>query len=289
MNIRNINMDAIVKSFVDNKPSIRPVFMITYGPPASGKSSALNLVCEDLGVDPKSVVGVLIDDVVERTPGYLETSREVWDRYQDKDDPQLTKELGDVYFDYRKTFGILGETVLNTAIARRNNIAWETTGANIDWTVKTINEAKLQGYLVVLIYPFVFLDDLKKRAVLRSNREHPRRPPESFINMSFENAQNNFKKVLNKVDSAYVYDNTVSGGKMRPMVSVVKEYRGWEEKTDKMYKSGVAWKNTCVNESLSRTNVQFTPKFRDVINNLCGTNFKAPTKVGRLKGGRRRL
>jgi predicted ABC-type ATPase len=265
----------ILHSFLEGKTSITPTFIITYGPPASGKSAALKSVCQDLGIDYDNVVQVLVDEVIEKMPGYNEESVFAYDNFQ-QDPVRLQKELTSIYFKYRHSWGdILSTHLLNDSIVNRHNIAWETTGNSADWIIKTIHQVRSHGYKVVLVFPFVPPDDLVLRANARVSRSHPRRPDEARIRQNFITAQQNLRYVAPLVDAIYVYDNSGPPGSAKIVVSHVKEMRGYCNKgeQDSECRRGISKKTRCDDISLTKLAPHFSPEMQSSLQDICGKKY----------------
>lgn len=105
-------------------------------------------------------------------------------------------------------------------MAKKFNIVWETSGNSIEYAIKTIYEARLNGYLVFLIYPF---ENLKERAKTSKN---PRLPNEAFIASSVIKAQKNFKTISKYVDKAFVYNNNEADlEKIKNFITIENNYK----------------------------------------------------------------
>ncbi len=210
----------VTNSFFKDKQPVRPYFIITYGPPGSGKSSVLDSVLKDLGILRKNVVEVLVDEVIQRSPRYLDDVAAIVTQHAES--MERERSLTAAYFKYRySSADAIADGILYRAFIERYDVIWETTGNDVSWILKTINEARREGYAIVVVYPFVTLGQLLSRVMSRasSNPVNPRLPDTAYITANFHNAQRNFETIVGASDMALVYQNET------PSPSLVLKYR----------------------------------------------------------------
>lgn len=142
----------------------RPVFVIKFGPPASGKST----VDRECGVH-KIDTHVGINDYVERNKGFVEESMSLARSTNARFDNKLAKRGFDVYQKYRRLYDNQHDHDLKRAVQQRQNVSFETTGTggfpNWLWT-----HLDLSAYDVVLMFPVVPAATAYQRYVQRAKR-----------------------------------------------------------------------------------------------------------------------
>lgn len=266
---KNITYDLIQKAFEGKEPS-PPKFFLTFGPPGSGKSTILAKLLEQFKINEDDLVQVLVDNFVEQAPGYLDDVKAIVDmKLSEKEQSQ---KLTEVYFRYRKSYGdAVSDGVLYQALAKKFNIVWETTGNSIEYAIKTIYEARLNGYLVFLIYPFVETENLKERAKKRAKTsKNPRLPDEAFIASSVIKAQKNFKTISKYVDKAFVYNNNEADlEKIKNFITIENNYKDYCSDKTKYCSQGIEKKVTCDKRELSKLSRVFDKDFGTYVNKIC--------------------
>lgn len=264
------SLQQVEESFFEGKIPSPPIFIITYGPPGSGKTDIVNDICKKFGITKNRLVNVLVDEVVEKLPGYLNEMKAVAaDKGLSDDEKQA--ELTKVYFKYRRENGdYLSENILHRAFVGKYNVVWETTGDSIDWALKTIQDARQEGYMILLVYPYVseekLLDRVKKRAQSGSN---PRKPDSERVKKNILSAQRNFKKLSKYVDAAFVYDNNGTPQELGLFFEMEKTYRGWCSREDKNCKRGIVTNAKCDIKRIKSNRREFEPSFGSYIDGLC--------------------
>lgn len=264
-------LQHIEDSFFEGKRPSPPLFIVTYGPPGSGKSELVRDLLARFNISERRVVSVLVDDVVERLPGYLDEVRAVASDAS-LSDADRQKELTSVYFKYRRSAGdVLSDAVLHRAFVGRYNIVWETTGDNVDWAVKTVLEAKAQGYAVVMVYPYVSEANLLRRVDARARSgDNPRRPDEKRVRDNVVNAQRNLARMSTVVDRVFVYDNDGRREELAVMVDVERRHQGWCPRDDKNCDKGVVEHAKCNDAAIGARRSTFDAGFGEYIDRVCG-------------------
>lgn len=248
-NIKYINAELKGKI-----PQQSPTFYITYGPPASGKGGIMKKVLEKDNIDANTLINVVIDDIVISTPGYKEERDRLIAEGASKQDMQQ------LYWNTRKSADSISDALLNTALLGRYNIAWETNGRTIAWTVKEIKRIQRQNYDTVAVYPWVpiyskingklvsrSIDELQQmcppnqtlvgetglldRAKWREACFNQEAAPDSQIINDASLAQKNIVKLLDIVDKVYLYDNSGEFGEDRLIFSIQNVYE-WTPEQD---------------------------------------------------------
>lgn len=229
-----------------NKSSKKnPTFFITYGPPASGKGSIMEkvIVEENKNISvikekksDKQIVKVDIDSIVIQHPKFkknrddllkdkmvLLTKKTNHSKVKDKIE-EINKKLQDLYMKYRKNApkntlkgDDLSDNITEEALERRLDIAWETTGFSIDWTIEnTIPMVKQANYKIVVVYPLVPVTIANARA--REREKTTGQTPAPNIKEIAKNAANNIKKLKKMVDAIYIYDNSGKKGEEQLLI-----------------------------------------------------------------------
>jgi predicted ABC-type ATPase len=216
-------LDGIVESFFKNKKPFSPYFIVTYGPPGSGKTSIVRRFLQQEGLKMEQTIWTLVDDVVAALPEFQVkmtelvenakiTSKESKHPVDDldtlsKNEAALNKKKSDLYQKYRPTGDVGSNQIMNRALASRFNIIYETTGASVGWTIGILENAIRHGYRIVVLYPFVPRSTLETRLQHRSSTTLQAQAPSSFIDYAFTNAQNNISQLSHHVDQIIIYNN----------------------------------------------------------------------------------
>lgn len=255
--------------FKDKKPS-PPIFIITYGPPGSGKTDIVKNLTQRFGIPTNRLVNVLVDDIVEKIPGYMEEMKSTANL--DLPGHEIQQELTKVYFKYRRSTGdFMSESVLNRAFVGKYHVVWETTGDNIDWALKTIQLARQQGYMVFLVYPFVSEKQLLKRVAKRAKTsDNPRKPDAGRVKKNIITAQKNFITISKYVDKSFVYDNDGNVDDLDVVIQIDRIYQGWCKSEDPTCKRGVITKSICNEDKLQKLKRHFDETYGDYIEKVCG-------------------
>lgn len=152
-------------------------FIISYGPPGSGKSDVLSVLQRnqklDTSVNQDNTISVNVDDTFQKGPLGQE-----YKKVQEKLRPQGPKYTQRLYTYYRWVADQVSDSILNLALLGDYNVLWETTGERITWTRREIARIRELGYSVILVYPLVSLQELKRRLTLRSKKTGQEPTPE---------------------------------------------------------------------------------------------------------------
>ena len=149
-------------------PDAQPLFVVAYGPPASGKSdiiAALHTMMpgEFPTLTPHTTIDVNVDSVFQKGPlGDIYGAARSFAKAQGGS--THTQRL---YRYYRWLGDQVADLVLNEALLQRYNVLWESTGESVAWTQREISRVKQAGYQVLLVFPVVskpvLMDRLKRR------------------------------------------------------------------------------------------------------------------------------
>ena len=180
----------------DNKVPTRKVFVVGYGPPASGKSriiTSLNSVqFKDLHVTHSNTIEMNVDDVFQSKTsplyyGDIKHRLNRTNRLTISDDVRNAR----LYSTYRHMADQLNDAVYWKSLALGYNIYFETTGWSVDWVNQFIHTSHRAGYTCVVCYPYVDTPALIERILARSNTQIGRSI--KHIQESVQRAQSNVK------------------------------------------------------------------------------------------------
>jgi hypothetical protein len=188
----NVESTATSGHTVNSLPSyMRPIFLIKYGPPGSGKSSADKLI-ETFGVPIDQYVNIALDDMVTSVRSYRRNTQKLYKRYTNEGKPFNTNFYAGINTAFAKaknTKNALGLSIdekrkllFQKSIDLGKNIIFETTGSSskpgVDYLAEFL-DAVPPIYQVILIYPVVKADILQGR--VRGRAEAQLRLPEPYF------------------------------------------------------------------------------------------------------------
>lgn len=191
LNNELIKMDGLTSA-------TQPVFIITYGPPASGKGSCQDKffgLGEKNGFDRNNYYSIDVDYLVELL---------------DKDG--LVKQKADNYWIFRSAADEIAYKLMKHGMETKKHLVFETTGnkVDLDWYQKEIfSPLKQQGYYIMVTYPLVPVEVLVERAHKRAEKIG-RLPTDDYIRMVARNAASNLAKLIKNVDAIIIFDNSTN-------------------------------------------------------------------------------
>jgi energy-coupling factor transporter ATP-binding protein EcfA2 len=146
-------------------------FVIAYGPPASGKSSILEVLGRLLPgefpqLDADHTVQVNVDRTFQEGP--LAAVYAKARNYARGRSPLHGQRL---YRYYRWVADQVADLLLNEALLQRYNVLWESTGESVAWTQREIARIRLLGYQVLLVFPLVGKAEIMRRLHARLDQE----------------------------------------------------------------------------------------------------------------------
>lgn len=199
----------------------KPLCIIAYGPPASGKGYITKLIKKDLGITDNTIIDVNIDYVICQIPEYKKDISNCVNYFSSCSNDvcvvnndilpidTLIEKCAKIYTRYRIDYktDIVTNKLLEYAIANKINFIFETTGSSIEWTKSdVIDKAKANGFDVVLFFPVANGSVIKKRLYSRAQIEG-RYPSPDYVSDVIAKAHNNFTDIYKCVDQLYVYNN----------------------------------------------------------------------------------
>lgn len=169
--------------------------IITTGATGSGKTRLMQETIAMLGIDPQTVIKLLVDDLVEHNEKYrqkvesimhtienlcaTEESKTACEKQKyEHPSPELLKQFSDSYFSVRSAPGCISDfpelncnevndMFLENAVRNRNNIVFEFTGYYIpSWLLDTSRIHNV--YQIVFAYSFVTASKLVERNTARA-------------------------------------------------------------------------------------------------------------------------
>jgi predicted ABC-type ATPase len=207
--------DTFIKNELKNKQSILPTFHIVYGPQASGKSTIVNRYKKQGGIEidiskhgtiinEHNSIFIDVDRILYENPLWKKELNILKSMYEGE---LLNEETSKLYFKHRKVADIISDNITDLSIKNKLNIFWETTGFNVNWTIGyTSIIRRLSDYRIVLLYPFVEVEELKKRAkdrAIKTGQVYD----EKHIEENNKRAQENLKSLILYLDALYIFDN----------------------------------------------------------------------------------
>ncbi len=201
--------EEINKHFWLNKYPVLPTFLITYGPPGSGKGTVINNIINNdrFRIRKNEMIDIDVDVIIKLLPNYNSKRKNIIKTVTKEG--MKNKKLSELYNTYRKKADIISLNLLNESLLKRFSIRFETTG-NVPWWIQhEIERIKRMQYRIWLVYPFVPLKELQDRVKKRQAVQQGARNLESFV----KNAKKNILKIIPSLDKFIIYDNSGALGK----------------------------------------------------------------------------
>lgn len=231
--------DSLLDTFFENTYPIRPVAIISYGPPGSGKSSILKRFL-DTGKDviwrkfieishrkescdrsierfsgskSLNIVPILHDEILHQIPSYKDkketfikklnevTSEDISD-YND-----ISKEYQEIYSYYKGMVYLVTGKQIDASISRKHNVILETTGRTTEYLSQLIKKFKGNNYYVVLLCPYTSLQDIYKRVIERS-KKIGRIMDKDYLTSTYIKSYHNFIEMSTRCDESYIIDTS---------------------------------------------------------------------------------
>lgn len=237
--------DSLLDNVMEKVYSIRPVVIITYGPPGCGKSNVLQRYlskppsldseesdiwrrfiempfhldspCVDRFTIDKTfnIVPILHDEILHKIPSYNKYKEEFIKELNEiksqniEDYDEVSKRYRKVYDHYKQMVYLITGKQIDSAIANKNNILIETTGRTVGYLSQIIKKFKVNNYYVVLMTPFTSLHNIYTRVISRS-KKIGRIMDKGYLTTSYFNSYFNFCEISVRCDESYIID-TESG------------------------------------------------------------------------------
>lgn len=198
----------------------RPYFIIKYGPPGSGKSSAVvkHVMRNDLKMNEprmKKLVQINIDGLVENYTDFNKEAKKISSYLGSKglDGKQIQERIVDMYFARRNVMDYLNNSILFLALASGRDITMETTGRGVTWPINLVLfiQNKLPKYRIVLIYPWVDEKVLETRLIERNKKQERKVGIDYALDVA-RRALDNFPQLAMHCDDVFIVDNSGDEG-----------------------------------------------------------------------------
>lgn len=224
----------------------------------------MSRVLEKDGLNEESLVTVDVDAIIQNNADYASERRRI---EKVKDDVKRKKMLQNLYFQFRKQADVISDNVLDAALLKDLDIAWETTGAKVAWTIKEINRIKRHGYVIKIIYPLVPTSLLIHRSLQREKQTGQTPALPGQIRQMSALAMENILQVIDHVDSIYIYDNSGNIKDQRVVVEVNNEWAYTRE--DATPGPGRKRNVTCDCSFLEDVPLAFAKVVRNILGEIC--------------------
>lgn len=202
----------LYRSMFETKRRQRPVLMVMYGPPGSGKTTILGKVMKRYYNNLDNYAVLSVDSMLLKIAEYrkemahLNASRHELCGGKATCGPFFNRSQETYKRRFRPVVDLWKHMLADIAFREDLGIVYETTGSKLPGVIDMIDHARQEGYIVQLIFPFVEARELSRRVQLR-NRNQPRAlRPNTALDMR-RSAMENFPRVVERADRVYVYDN----------------------------------------------------------------------------------
>jgi predicted ABC-type ATPase len=200
--------------------SVRPIFLLSFGPMGSGKTSRIEAHLRANNHDPGNFVFLVLDDIIEADVGYRAEVSEAIAQHAGSPREELSAALQVIYFKYRKDASVISEALLSIAVRSKFNVVFETTGSNasVGWSTYMFRRMSESGYETQLFYPFVRAEELCARCDERAATTG-RWIPHETIKAFAQQAMDNFATLAPHSDHVWIVDN--NGPNPQPVLEVI--------------------------------------------------------------------
>lgn len=186
-----------------------PQFIVSYGPPASGKSKVFEFAQKMLGVS--SLVNINVDDIIAENKDYQVEIRSCAKQFAETDINDVSLDLlsscNSIYYKYRSKADEESTARLLRALDENRDIVYETTGRDMTWFVTHDLPKIPKNYKICIVYFVVRPSNLLGRAWSRAQTSG-RMPEVKTILDIATSAETNFIDLANKHDfTLYVVEN----------------------------------------------------------------------------------
>jgi predicted ABC-type ATPase len=191
---------------LESRPRVqKPIFLVTYGPPGSGKGACLNAFLRKVrppsGVDEADYFELNIDNIVAALDGGGGGGTIAIDAQN--------------YDFFRPMANRIVDDLREIGIKRGVHLILETTGDSVsaDWYRReVVDEAHKRNYFVVVVYPLSSVAELLRRVEVRvTSGATRRRPADEFVRTAATRAADNIATLIQIVDKTIVFDNSPDG------------------------------------------------------------------------------
>jgi len=260
------DFDSIMKYVLDklsNKIKIKTVsgsakqkhLIMLYGPPASGKSIAKQIMLSKLSIAPDDYIDINLDDIIGEDETYqntIEALKKEHNNSSDTPSDKIKKEATDIYFKIRNKANLVFELLVFITRLYDISLVVEVTGGTLCsmvWWDNILSFFQSKNYTISLIYPVVSdVNTIVSRADKRGNEIFRFVPPET-IRESIEGAKKNIKRILglplNRFNNIYIYYNDdarfhsfASQSNKEGLLQLFKEKTIYMKENDKIIRKG---------------------------------------------------
>lgn len=191
--------------------------IMLYGPPASGKSIAKQIMLSKLSIEPDDYIDINLDDIIGEDETYqttIEALKKEHNNSSDTPSSSIKKKATDIYFEIRDKANLVFELLVFITRLYDISLVVEVTGGTLCsmvWWDKILSFFQSKNYTISLIYPVVSdVNTIVSRADKRGREIFRFVPPEAIL-QSIEGAKKNIKRILrlplNRFNNIYIYYN----------------------------------------------------------------------------------
>jgi len=196
-----------------SEPNTEKHLIMLYGPPASGKTKAKEIILNKLDIKSDDYIDINLDDIIGDDKTYIKTINDLKIEASDPN-TDISKDIKakatNIYFSIRNTANVVFELLLFITRLYNISLVVEVTGGtycSMIWWYNILSFYKSKQYKITLIYPVVSNSTtIINRAEERAKKNFRFVSSESIIK-SIENAKKNIKTIIKNDDINKIFDN----------------------------------------------------------------------------------
>lgn len=260
----------------------RPIFLVTLGPPGSGKTNIVTKLMRNRVWKLENFAEFIQDNMLSKIKPYKKSMALLQSKRSVMQSEEFMSASQAIYAKYRPIIRHMRKMLLDIALREGLNIVFETTGGgkSVDDMLVVLAAAREKGYYVEVVYPYVHSDVLHSR-VEKRNKKLVRTVPLDEMHHIETKSLANIMRFVAVANALTVFDNNLAMDE--PLTPLFKKFIpvGALE-TEDVHSDNlvdVIKKTRSDSRFYCRTEVLLKPEFRplyDSVRSLCPVTVTDP-------------